>query len=56
MRVRPVGSAVAVQLRPVVVPGFGAVVGFGDVMIALAVSAVKYDFVGRPFWAGLDEM
>lgn len=35
----PVGSAVAIDERPVAVPGWGAVEGFGGVVVAFAVTA-----------------
>ena len=46
VRVDPVQRAVAVELAPVVVPGFGAVESFGDVVLALAVAGEVEEFVG----------
>jgi len=45
MGVGPGACAVAVEFGPVVVPGFGAVVGFGDVVVAFAVAAGEDEFV-----------
>lgn len=46
MRVDPVAGAVANELAPVVVPGFGAVEGFSDVVVAFAVAGEVEEFVG----------
>ena len=46
MRIDPVAGAVTVELAPVVVPGFGAVEGFGDVVVALAVAGEVEELVG----------
>lgn len=54
MRVDPVAGAVAVELAPVVVPGFGAVEGFGDVVVAFAVAGEVEEFVGGTGWRGGD--
>lgn len=45
MRVDPVAGAVAIELAPIVVPGFGAVEGFGDVVVAFAVAGEVKEFV-----------
>lgn len=45
-RVVPEQRPVARQLAPVVVPGFGAVEGFGDVVLALAVAGEVEKLVG----------
>ena len=49
MRINPVAGAVAVELAPVVVPGFGAVEGFGDVVVALTVASEVEKLVGCIF-------
>lgn len=46
VRIDPVAGAVTVELAPVVVPGFGAVEGFGDVVVALAVAGEVEELVG----------
>jgi hypothetical protein len=45
VRVDPVAGAVAIELAPIVVPGFGAVEGFGDVVVAFAVAGEVKEFV-----------
>lgn len=45
-RVVPEQGPVARQLAPVVVPGFGPVEGFGDVVLALAVAGEVEELVG----------
>lgn len=56
MRVDPVARAVAVEFAPVVVPGFGAVEGFGDVVVAFAVAGAVEEFVGCSLGGGGDEV
>lgn len=56
MRVDPVAGSVAVEFAPVVVPGFGAVKGFGDVVVAFAVAGAVEEFVGCAGWGGGDEV
>jgi hypothetical protein len=51
VRVYPVESAVAVEFGPVVVPEFGAVLGFGDVVEAFAMAGEVEEFVGCA-WGG----
>jgi hypothetical protein len=46
VRVDPVAGSVAVELAPVVVPGFGTVEGFGYVVVAFAVAGAVEEFVG----------
>lgn len=55
MRVNPVARAVAVEFAPVVVPGFSAVEGFGDVVVAFAVAGEVEEFVGCAGWGGGDK-
>ena len=42
----PVARAIAVELAPVVVPGFGAIESFGDVVVAFTVAGEVEQFVG----------
>lgn len=47
MRIGPEELAVSIEFRPVVVPVFGAVLRFRNIVIALAVSAEVEEFVRR---------
>jgi hypothetical protein len=52
VRIYPVESPVAVKLGPVVIPEFGAVLGFGDVVEAFAVAGEVEEFVGCAWGRG----
>jgi hypothetical protein len=50
VRINPVAGSVAVEFAPVIVPGFGAVEGFGYIVIAFAVTGTVEEFVGCSRW------
>ena len=52
MGIGPEACAIAVKFGPVLVPGFGSVVGFGDVVETFAVAAGEDEFVGCIGWSG----
>lgn len=52
MRIRPEQLAVALEFRPVIVPLLGAVFGFRDVVIALAVATEVEEFISSARWCG----
>jgi hypothetical protein len=52
--VNPVARSIAVEFTPVVIPGFGAVECFGDVVVAFAVAGEVEEFVGCIGWGGGD--
>jgi hypothetical protein len=54
--VDPVTRSVAVELAPVVVPGFRAVEGFGDVVVTFAVAGEVEEFIGGVGCGGGDEV
>jgi hypothetical protein len=54
VRVDPVAGSVAVEFAPVVVPGFGAVEGFGYIVVTLAVTGTVEEFIGCAGWGGGD--
>ena len=52
--VDPVEGSVAVEFGPVVVPEFGAVLGFSDVVVAFAVAGEVEEFVSCALGSGGD--
>ena len=56
MGIGPEKLAVSVEFAPVVVPGLGAVKGFGDVVVAFAMTGKVEEFVGCSCWGGGDEL
>ena len=56
VRIDPIAGAVAVEFAPVVIPGFGTVEGFGDVVVTLTVAGEVEEFVGCVGWGGGDQV